>query len=71
MSEEKNNFIFSKKNYQFMILGVLLMIVGYIIMTFDTVEHGYGALSLTVGPFIIFIGFIVELVAIMHRPKDN
>jgi hypothetical protein len=59
---------FGKKNYQWMIIGVVLLAVGFIIMSLDKEQHGFGFLGLTLGPIIVMAGFVVEIYAILHKP---
>lgn len=54
-----------------MIIGVLVLTLGYIVMKMDTEEYGFGIVGLTIGPVILVIGFIIEIFAIMHKPKDS
>lgn len=60
---------FGKKNYQLMIAGLAILVVGFTTMTLDTEPHGFGVLGLTVGPLIVLTGFAVEIFAILHRPR--
>jgi hypothetical protein len=62
---------FGKKNYQLMIIGVATLIVGFTIMTMDKEPYGFGFLGLTLGPIIVLGGFVLEIVAILHTPKEN
>jgi Protein of unknown function (DUF3098) len=64
----ESNLPFGKKNYHWMITGVVLLVVGLIIMCLDTQPHGFGFLGLTLGPIVMMGGFIVELYAILHNP---
>ncbi len=59
---------FGKKNYQLMIIGIVTLIVGFVIMSLDTKQHGFGFLGLTLGPIIVMAGFIIEIFAILHKP---
>jgi len=59
---------FGKKNYQWMIIGVITIILGFIIMSSDPKLHGFGFLGLTLGPIVVMAGFIIEIYAILHRP---
>ena len=52
-----------------MIAGVVLIAVGFFIMTLDKEEFGFGFLGITLGPVIAFIGFLVEFYAILKK-KD-
>jgi hypothetical protein len=59
---------FDKKNYQLMIIGVLTLVVGFVVMSLDNQQHGFGFLGLTLGPIIVMAGFVIEIVAILHKP---
>lgn len=59
---------FGKKNYQLMIAGVLALVIGFIIMSIDKQQHGFGFLGLTLGPIVVMAGFAIEIWAILHRP---
>ncbi|HEY5746918.1 MAG TPA: DUF3098 domain-containing protein [Chryseolinea sp.] len=59
---------FGKKNYQLMIAGVLALVIGFIIMSIDKQQHGFGFLGLTLGPIVVMGGFALEIWAILHRP---
>ncbi len=70
-------FAFGKENYILMMAGVVLIIVGFILMTgggskdpnvFN--EDMFDFRRLTLSPILILIGFGLEIVAIMKRPKD-
>jgi hypothetical protein len=60
---------FGKKNYQLMIIGVLTLVVGFIIMSMDKEQHGFGFLGLTLGPIVVMAGFIIEIFAILRKPS--
>lgn len=59
---------FGKKNYQWMIIGIVALVTGFTIMTLDRQQHGFGFLGITLGPLIVVAGFIIEIFAILHRP---
>jgi hypothetical protein len=59
---------FGRKNYQWMIIGILALIAGFTIMSLDSAPHGFGFLGITLGPLIVMAGFIIEIYAILHRP---
>jgi len=59
---------FGKKNYQLMIAGVFTLVVGFIIMSLDTEQHGFGFLGLTLGPIVVMAGFMLEIYAILRKP---
>ncbi len=62
---------FGKKNYQLMVIGLVVLVTGFAIMTLDQQPHGFGFLGLTLGPVIVVAGFVMELFAILHRPADR
>lgn len=59
---------FGKKNYTWMIIGVITLVLGFIIMSLDTVQHGFGFLGLTLGPVVVMAGFVIEIYAILIKP---
>ncbi len=67
--DKRNNLAFGKKNYRIMLLGIAILVIGFIVMSLDKEEFGFGILGLTIGPIIVMIGFIVEFFAILHNPK--
>jgi hypothetical protein len=68
---EKNNFAFGRKNYLFMFIGMAFLAVGFIIMSLDKEPYGFGFLGLTLGPVVVFIGFIIEFFAIMVKDSKD
>jgi hypothetical protein len=60
---------FGKKNYQWMIIGLVTLVVGFIIMSLDGEQHGFGFLGLTLGPIVVVAGFIVEIYAILIKSE--
>lgn len=68
----KNNGLpFYRKNYLLMLVGLLVLIVGFITMSLDSEEYGFGALGLTIGPIIVMAGFVIQFFAILHHPKKD
>ena len=70
-------YTFKKKNYQIMILGVLVMAAGFILMSGggaeDPNEFSYEIFNLqrlTIAPILILIGLIVQVFAILYRSKN-
>ena len=68
---EKRKLAFSKVNYIIMITGVIVLALGFIIMTMDTEPYGFGFLGLTLGPIVVMLGFLIQFVAIFYKPKSN
>ena len=60
---------FTKKNYQLMAIGVILLIVGFTIMALDKDPYGFGFMGITLSPIIVLLGFVTEIFAILYTPK--
>lgn len=54
-----------------MIIGVVAIVTGFVIMSFDSKPHGFGFPGLTLGPVIVMAGFILEIFAILHNPDGK
>jgi hypothetical protein len=67
---KKNALPFSKSNYTFMIIGIVLILGGFVIMSMDSAEFGFGTLGLTVGPLVVMSGFVIEFFAILRKPSS-
>ena len=65
----KSNLAFGKKNYVLMRTGILVLAIGFFIMTLDQEPYGFGFLGITLGPIIVMAGFIIEFFAILVK-KD-
>ena len=70
MSEKKKNFAFGKENYKWMLIGLGVLLLGFIVMSLDKSQHDQGFLGLTLGPIIIVAGFILQFVAIFKKSKN-
>jgi hypothetical protein len=68
---EKHKLAFGKKNYTIMLIGLAVLVAGFIIMTLDNTRFGFGFLGLTLSPVLIMIGFIIELFAILQKPENR
>ena len=70
MSEKKKNFAFGRENFKWMLIGLGVLLMGFIIMSLDNTQHGQGFLGLTLGPIIIVAGFVLQFVAIFKKSKS-
>lgn len=68
---DKSKLPFGRRNYQWMIIGVLTLVVGFVTMSLDQQPHGFGFLGLTLGPIIVMAGFIIGIFAILLRPEKE
>jgi ATP/ADP translocase len=69
--ENKNRLAFGRQNYLLMLVGIVLLIIGFFVMSADDQTFGFGTLGLTIGPMIVLAGFVVEFFAILRKPGTN
>ncbi|PWT95105.1 MAG: DUF3098 domain-containing protein [Bacteroidetes bacterium] len=77
LEKKPENAMFDKQNYRWMIIGAVVVTLGLLLMSggkspdpkvFDYKEV-YSFRRITIAPFLIIIGLIIEVYAIMRRPK--
>lgn len=52
-----------------MLAGIVLITLGYYVMSTEKELYGYGTTGLTIGPFIVMLGFVIEFFAIFYKAK--
>lgn len=52
-----------------MLIGLGIIILGFIIIGLDSEPHGFGVLGLTVGPLVTLAGFLFQFYAIFHKSE--
>ena len=62
---------FGRKNYLLMFAGLGTLLLGFIVMSIDNEPYGFGFFGLTLGPIIVFLGFVVEIFAILYNPDKH
>jgi hypothetical protein len=74
----KLKFPFQKKNYQLLLIGVGIILVGYLLMmgggsedpnVFDPSIFSFQ--RITLAPIVVLLGYGFIGYAIMHKPKNN
>jgi hypothetical protein len=68
---KKLPFALERINYQIMLGGIGLILLGFVVMSLDSEPFGFGFLGLTLGPIILFVGFLVQIAAILYKPKQE
>ena len=71
-------FIFDKTNYIIMIGGVLVILLGFVLMSGGATtdpnvfpkEELYSFRRITLAPIIVMLGFGIEIFAILKRPSN-
>lgn len=61
--------VFERRNYLFLLLGVLLIVAGFVAMYLEGAFLGF--ISLNVSPIVILVGYAVMIYAILWRPDDE
>lgn len=68
-----SDFVFGKKNFQLMIIGLAVIILGFGLMVGDDDPAKFLQLDfrrMTLAPIIVVAGFIIEIFAIMKKSED-
>ena len=75
---KNNTFIFEKKNYTFMLIGIAFIALGFILMTGGGSDDPnvfnpdiYSWRRIRLAPALILIGFGIEVYAILLNPNKN
>ncbi|MBK8088408.1 MAG: DUF3098 domain-containing protein [Chitinophagaceae bacterium] len=78
MSQKKIATIFTKENYMWMAIGAAVIILGFLLMiggksadpnVFNK-DEVYSIRRITIAPILIIAGLVMEIYAIMKKPKD-
>ena len=73
---KNNKFTFGKRNYKFMVVGIIFIALGFILMSgggsddpnvFN--EEIYSFRRIRIAPLIVIIGFAIEIYAILTNPE--
>lgn len=74
----KQNFIFQKKNYQLMLIGLAVIALGFILMSgggsddpnvFN--EDIFSVRRIRIAPTMVLLGFAIEVIAILYSPDKK
>lgn len=77
LENKKSDLAFGKENYILLLVGLAFIITGFILMTgggsddpnvFS--EEIFSFRRITLAPIIVITGFVIEIFAIMKKPKD-
>ncbi|RUT78750.1 DUF3098 domain-containing protein [Ancylomarina longa] len=76
--EPKTGFALGKENYKLLLIGFIIIIVGFLLMTgggsddpnvFD--KSIFSFRRITLAPMVVLFGFAFEIYAIMKKPKEK
>lgn len=76
--KSKGAFLFGKRNYIIMLIGIIIIALGFILMAGGGSEDPsvfneeiYNFRRIRLAPTLVIIGLIVEIYAILANPKSN
>lgn len=75
--EPVGNTLFTKENYKWMLIGLVAMAIGFFLMAGGKSSNPdvfqdkdvYSTTRITIAPILIIAGLIIEIFAIMKKPK--
>lgn len=74
----KDTFLFNKKNYTLLLIGIVFIVIGFLLMmgggSDDPTVFNKEIFSfrrITIAPIMILIGFVIEIYAIMRKPAED
>ena|ERR1700690_1461877 len=73
----EGNILFTKENYKWMLIGLVILALGFFLMAGGKSANPnafndkdiYSPMRITVAPILIVAGLLVEIFAIMKKPK--
>ena len=72
-----NDFAFGKENYRLMLIGIALIIIGFILMSGGGSKDPnvfnpdiFSFRRITLAPIVVMAGFVIEIFAILKKSKD-
>ena len=76
--ENKPKFIFEKRNYQFMFIGLAFIAIGFILMAGGGSDDPnvfnpeiFSPRRIRLAPTLVLIGFAIQIYAILVNPKKD
>ncbi|PKP49363.1 MAG: DUF3098 domain-containing protein [Bacteroidetes bacterium HGW-Bacteroidetes-11] len=77
VSDKELQFAFGKENYRLMLIGLGVLALGFILMVGGGTNDPYvfndamfNFQRLTLAPLLLLAGYIIEIYAIMKKPRD-
>lgn len=75
---QKETFALGKENYKLMIIGIVVIIIGFVLMTGGGSDDPtvfnpevFSFRRITLAPVVVLAGFLFEIYAIMKKPKST
>ena len=77
LDNKKSDLAFGKENYILLLVGLGFIVTGFILMTGGGSEDPnvfseelFSFRTITLAPIVVITGFVIEIFAIMKKPKD-
>jgi len=74
---KSSQFAFGKENYKWLLIGFAFIAVGFLLMIGGGSEDPnvfsdaiFSPRRLTIAPLLVLTGYVIEIYAIMKKPKD-
>jgi len=71
------DFAFGKENYQLMLIGIAVIIIGFALMAGGNPDDPtafsmdiFDTQRITIAPIVVLAGFLIEVYAIVKKAKD-
>jgi hypothetical protein len=76
-NSSEGNILFTKDNYKWMLIGLVIIALGFFLMAGGKSSNPgifndkdiYSPMRITIAPILIVAGLLVEIFAIMKKPK--
>ncbi|MFM7218125.1 MAG: DUF3098 domain-containing protein [Bacteroidota bacterium] len=75
--KQVTDFAFGKENYLLMLVGIVVIFIGFLLMTGGGGEDPavwnaevFSTRRITIAPLMVVAGFVIEVFAIVRKPKD-
>lgn len=76
---KKTGFAFGRENYRILIIGVVIVLIGYLLMVGGGTDNPdefnadeiFSFRRITLSPIVILAGFVTVLLGIMKKSKDQ
>jgi len=67
--ENSKKIPLNSKSVYILITGIIIMVIGFFIMTLDKEPFGFGLLGITIGPIIVLIGVFIPIYSLFNFKK--
>ena len=77
-ADQKQHFAFTRENYKLLIIGFVIIVIGFILMAGGKAESPdqfnpevFSFRRITLAPLVVLFGFAFEIYAIMKKPREK